>query len=74
MQANEAILEKRFMVWPAHGEGASLEVMIDADGMLRITCADEQSQTYFGKMDISLEPEVASKVADAIKQLTNQGE
>ena len=65
---DEAELQKVFKVWPGY-DGASLEVMIDGDGMLRIRTKDKKSEEYFGTMNVSLEPRVASKLADAIKEL-----
>lgn len=70
---SDSILEQVFRIWTVNHEGAYLEVSIDEDGMLTIKTTNPQSNEYFGKVDFSLEPEVAAKVADAIKFLTSKG-
>lgn len=72
MKENEPLLDQVFKVWPAHGEDAYLEIAMNDEGMLVIKTKDEQSERYFGKVEFSLEPVTANKVADATKMLYNK--
>ena len=59
---------KKFLRYGLDMMALTLEVTTDADGMLRIRTKDKKSEEYFGTINVSLEPRVASKVADAIKE------
>lgn len=65
----DVTIETIYQVWVG-SEGVFLQVLIDGDGMVRINTKDQASENYFGKIDISLEPRVAKKLAEAIKTLT----
>jgi len=54
-------------VW-LDGEGVSLEVGPDADGLdlVRVHTSDRQSEEYWGKIDITIDPDIAIALGTAL--------
>lgn len=67
---NATILQMCFKVWPAHGQGAFVDIFCDGEGLIHLKTRDKMSEDYFGKVDVSFEKEVAKKIAEALKALT----
>jgi hypothetical protein len=62
-------LDSLFRIYPESGDGAFLEVGIDGDGMVYVKTTNENSEIYFGKVNFTVQKEVAEKLAEALKVL-----
>ena len=62
-------LDSLFRISTESSGSGFLEVGIDEDGMVYIKTTHEQSEVYFGRVNFTIQKEVAEKLAEALKVL-----